>query len=128
LFHHHSDDRKLNLIFFPTLTHVPSFVKKAMDYTSCPIAAAAPSVLKAAFTKETDFFAQRGIKYLDPACSMIEPTLLRRQLFECFRAHLDVTENESDFACDEARKALNKLDVEMEAKGKAILEQVEKED
>ena len=31
LFHHHTDERKLNLIFFPTLTHVPSFVEKAMD-------------------------------------------------------------------------------------------------
>ena len=38
-----------------------------MDYTSCPIVAGAPNVLKAAFTKEIDFFAQRGIKYLDPA-------------------------------------------------------------
>ena len=128
LFHHHTEERKLNLIFFPTLTHVPSFVKKAMDYTSCPIVAGAPNVLKAAFTKEIDFFAQRGIKYLDPACSMIEPTLLRKQLFECFREHLDITEDESDFACDEAWQAMKKLDVEMEAKGKTILEQVEKED
>jgi activator of 2-hydroxyglutaryl-CoA dehydratase/predicted nucleotide-binding protein (sugar kinase/HSP70/actin superfamily) len=128
LFHHHSDERKLDLIFFPTLTHVPSFVKKAMDYTSCPIVAGAPNVLKAAFTKETDFFAQRGITYLDPACSMIEPTLLRRQLFQAFGPHLGMTEDENDFACDEAWGALRKLDVEMEAKGKAILEQVEKED
>ena len=37
--------------------------------------AGAPNVLKAAFTKEIDFFGQRGIKYLDPACSMIEPAL-----------------------------------------------------
>jgi activator of 2-hydroxyglutaryl-CoA dehydratase/predicted nucleotide-binding protein (sugar kinase/HSP70/actin superfamily) len=128
LFHHHTPERKLNLIFFPTLTHVPSFVQKAMDYTSCPIVAGAPNVLKAAFTKETDFFAQRGIKYLDPACSLIEPNLLRRQLFQAFGPHLDITEDESDFACDEAWQALKKLDVEMEAKGRAILDQVEKED
>jgi activator of 2-hydroxyglutaryl-CoA dehydratase/predicted nucleotide-binding protein (sugar kinase/HSP70/actin superfamily) len=128
LFHHHSAERPLQFIFFPTLTHVPSFVTKAMDYTSCPIVAGAPNVLKAAFTKEIDFFAQRGIKYLDPACSMIEPTLLRRQMFECFRDHLEITEDESDFACEEAWKAMKKLDVEMEAKGRAILEQVEKDD
>src|SRR6185295_15267592 len=103
-------------------------VVNAMDQTSCPIVAGAPNVLKAAFTKETDFFAQRGIKYLDPACSMIEPTLLRRQLFEAFAPHLGMTEDESDFACDEAWEAMKKLDIEMEAKGKAILEQVEKED
>jgi len=39
-----------------------------------------------------------------------------------------MTEDESDFACDEAFAAMRKLDVEMEAKGKAILEQVEKDD
>ncbi|HEY2899780.1 MAG TPA: BadF/BadG/BcrA/BcrD ATPase family protein [Polyangia bacterium] len=128
IFHHHTPERPLNFIFFPTLTHVPSFVKKGMDYTSCPIVAGAPNVLKAAFTKEVDFFATRGIKYLDPACALIEPNLLRKQLFECFREHLGITEDESDFACDQGFEALRKLDVEMEAKGKTILEQVEKED
>jgi activator of 2-hydroxyglutaryl-CoA dehydratase/predicted nucleotide-binding protein (sugar kinase/HSP70/actin superfamily) len=131
LFHHHTQDsggRKLKYIFFPTLTHVPSFVKKAMDYTSCPIVAGAPNVLKAAFTKEVNFFEQRGITYLDPACSMIEPNLLRKQLFECFRDRLEITEDESDFACDEAWKAMEKLDVDMQAKGRAVLDAVEKDD
>jgi len=128
LFHHHSEERPLKYIFFPTLTHVPSFVKKAMDYSSCPIVAGAPNVLKAAFTKEVNFFEQRGITYLDPACSMIEPHLLRKQLFESLQKHLDLTEDESDFACDEAWKAMEKLDVDIQAKGRAVLEAVEKED
>ena len=128
LFHHHSEERPLQMIFFPTLTHVPSFVKNAMDYASCPIVAGAPNVLKAAFTKEVDFFAERGIKYLDPACSLIEPTLLRRQLFTCFQELLGITEDESDFACDEAFEALRLLDVEMEKRGRSVLDQVEAED
>ena len=128
LFHHHTPEKPLAYIFFPTLTHIPSFVKNAMDYTSCPIVAGAPNVLKAAFTKEVDFFAERGIKYLDPACSLIEPNLLRRQLFSCFRDLLEITEDESDFACDEAFEALRRLDVEMETRGRALLDQVEKED
>jgi len=128
LFHHHEPDKPLSYIFFPTLTHIPSFVKNAMDYTSCPIVAGAPNVLKAAFTKEIDFFAERGIKYLDPACSLIEPNLLRRQLFSTFRDLLEVTEDESDFACDEAFEALRRLDVEMEKRGRAVLDQVEKDD
>ncbi|HVR62996.1 MAG TPA: acyl-CoA dehydratase activase-related protein, partial [Polyangia bacterium] len=128
LFHQHRADRPLQFIFFPTLTHIPSFVKKGMDYSSCPIVAGAPNVLKAAFTKEVDFFAQRGIKYLDPACSLIEPNLLRKQLWNCLREHLEITEDESDFACDQGFLALRKLDAEMEAKGRAILDQVERED
>jgi activator of 2-hydroxyglutaryl-CoA dehydratase/predicted nucleotide-binding protein (sugar kinase/HSP70/actin superfamily) len=127
IFHHHTEEKPLKYIFNPVLTHIPSFVKNAMDYTSCPIVAGAPNVLKAAFTKEVDFFATRGIKYLDPAVTMTEPLLLRRQLFEAFRDALDITEDESDFACDEAWAAINKCDDEMQAKGRAILEQVEAE-
>ncbi|HEY8924919.1 MAG TPA: BadF/BadG/BcrA/BcrD ATPase family protein [Polyangia bacterium] len=128
LFHHHSDEKPLKAIFFPTLTHIPSFVKNAMDYASCPIVAGAPNVLKAAFTKEVDFFETRGIKYFDPACSLIEPSLLRRQLFQAFKDFLEITEDESDFAVTEAFEALRRLDVEMERRGRAVLDQVEAED
>jgi activator of 2-hydroxyglutaryl-CoA dehydratase/predicted nucleotide-binding protein (sugar kinase/HSP70/actin superfamily) len=127
LFHHHSEDKPLKYIFNPVLTHIPSFVKNAMDYSSCPIVAGAPNVLKASFTKEIDFFAQRGIRYLDPACTMTEPFLLRKQLFEALREALDITEDESDFACDEAWTAMRKCDEEMQAKGRLILDQVEAE-
>jgi activator of 2-hydroxyglutaryl-CoA dehydratase/predicted nucleotide-binding protein (sugar kinase/HSP70/actin superfamily) len=128
LFHQHNAERPLQYIFFPVLTHIPSFVAHAQDQSSCPIVQGTPNVMKAAFTKEVDFFAQRGITYLDPALSMIEPHLLRRQIFACFRDHLQITEDESDFACDQAWAAMRKLDEEMEAKGRALLEKIEKED
>lgn len=127
LFHHHSDEKKLHYVFFPCITHVPPGLNKVMDTTSCPIVAGAPEVMKAAFTKETDFFAVRGIKYLDPACSFVERTLLKRSLYECFGPLLDVTEDESDFACDQGWKAMDKLDEELQERGKKILEQVEQE-
>jgi activator of 2-hydroxyglutaryl-CoA dehydratase/predicted nucleotide-binding protein (sugar kinase/HSP70/actin superfamily) len=127
LFHHHSDEKPLHFIFNPVLTHIPSFVKNTQDFASCPIVQGSPNVLKAAFTKEVDFFGQRGIKYLDPACSMIEPHLFRRQMFQAFAEHLEITEDESDFAVEEGFAALAKLDVELEAKGRALLEEVERE-
>jgi activator of 2-hydroxyglutaryl-CoA dehydratase/predicted nucleotide-binding protein (sugar kinase/HSP70/actin superfamily) len=127
LFHHHSDEKPLQFIFNPTLTHVPSFVKNAQDYSSCPIVAGSPNVLKAAFTKEVDFFTQRGITYLDPACTLIEPHLLKKQLFGALRDHLGMTEDESDFAVDEGFAALAKLDEEMEKKGRALLDEIEQD-
>jgi predicted nucleotide-binding protein (sugar kinase/HSP70/actin superfamily) len=83
--------------------------------------------MKAAFTKETDFFAQRGIEYLDPAMTFTEPMLMKRQLFECFGPKLEITEDENDFAVDQAWKALDIVDQDLQKKGKAILEQVEEE-
>ncbi|HVZ32732.1 MAG TPA: BadF/BadG/BcrA/BcrD ATPase family protein, partial [Polyangiaceae bacterium] len=127
LFHTHKKN-PLDAIFFPILTHVPSFVKHAMDYASCPIVAGTPDVIKAAFTKEQDFFATRGIKFLDPAFSFNEPVRMKRRLFEEFRELLEITEDESDFAADEGLRALERFDQDIQAQGKAVLEQVEAED
>jgi len=124
LFHKHQQ-APLDAIFFPILTHVPSFVTGAVDYASCPIVAGTPDVMKAAFTKEQDYFANRGIRYLAPAFSFAEPTLLKRDLFEAFRDVLDITEDESDFAAAEALAALDRFDQDLQEKGKAILDQVE---
>jgi predicted CoA-substrate-specific enzyme activase len=130
LFHHHAPDEKkpLKYIFFPCLTHVQNFVADTMDNASCPIVAGAPDVMKAAFTKEVDFFATRGIEFLDPAVSFMEPSLLARRMFETWGPRLGVTEDENDHACREAFKALTIFDNDVQNKGRAILDTVEAED
>ncbi len=127
LFHHHSEDKRLHYIFFPILTHVPSFGEGVMDKTSCPIVAGVPDVMKAAFTKEIDFFAQRGIEYLDPALTFSEMHLTARRMFETWGPRLGITEDESDHAHREAMHALEQFDRDLQEKGRAILETVEAE-
>lgn len=127
LFHHHSEEKKLNYIFFPILTHVPSFGENVMDKTSCPIVAGVPDVMKAAFTKEVDFFATRGIEYLDPAVTFAELHLTARRMFETWGPRLGVTEDESDHAHREAVRALAQFEHDVQEKGRAILETVEAE-
>ncbi len=130
LFVKHEPEKKrpLNYIFFPILTHVDTFLKNTMDTACCPIVAGAPEVMKAAFTKEVDFFATRNIEYFDPALSFAEPLLLRRRLFEIFGERFGITEDENDHAVKEAWKALREFDRDVEEKGRAILETVEEED
>jgi predicted nucleotide-binding protein (sugar kinase/HSP70/actin superfamily) len=99
-----------------------------MDNASCPIVAGAPEVMKAAFTKEVDFFATRGIEFIDPALSFVEPTLMHRRMFETFGPRLGITEDENDFACKEGWKALEAFDLDLQDKGRAILDTVEDED
>jgi predicted nucleotide-binding protein (sugar kinase/HSP70/actin superfamily) len=127
LFHHHTDEKKLSYIFFPILTHVPSFGEGVMDKTSCPIVAGVPDVMKAAFTKEVDFFAQRGIEYLDPALTFAEMTLTARRMFETWGPRLGITEDESDHAHREGMRALDQFERDLQEKGRAILETVEAE-
>jgi activator of 2-hydroxyglutaryl-CoA dehydratase/predicted nucleotide-binding protein (sugar kinase/HSP70/actin superfamily) len=128
LFDQHTEKRPLKFIFFPILTHVPNWIVDTVDNASCPIVAGCPDVMKAAFTKEVDFFAQRGIEYLDPALSFVEPTLMHRRMFETFGPRLGVTEDENDFACKEGWKALNAFETDLQDKGRAILDTVESED
>ncbi|MEZ4394663.1 MAG: BadF/BadG/BcrA/BcrD ATPase family protein [Polyangiales bacterium] len=127
LFHHHQPKKKLDYIFYPILTHVPSFLDGVMDNASCPIVAGAPDVMKAAFTKEVDFFAQRGIEYLDPALTFSETNLTARRMFETWGPRLGITEDESDHAHREALKALKAFDEDLQHKGRAILDTVEDE-
>lgn len=127
LFKHHREKRPLDAIFFPCITHIPTPIKNVMDSASCTIVAGTPNVIKAAFTKEVDFFKARGITYFDPAVTFSEPNLLKSQLYEAFKDFLQITEDESDFAVSEAWKAMKLFDQEMEEKGRIILEQVEKE-
>jgi activator of 2-hydroxyglutaryl-CoA dehydratase/predicted nucleotide-binding protein (sugar kinase/HSP70/actin superfamily) len=124
LFREH-ERRPLTHIFFPSITHVPSFVESVMDTASCPIVAGTPKVMRAAFTKETDFFKERGIDYMDTAVTFTEPLLLARSLFESWGEILGVTEDENDFAIAEGFAALDRFDQQLETRGRAILDELE---
>jgi activator of 2-hydroxyglutaryl-CoA dehydratase/predicted nucleotide-binding protein (sugar kinase/HSP70/actin superfamily) len=117
----------LDFIFFPCLTHIPSYVSNVMDTASCPIVAGAPNVMKAAFTKEIDFFKRAGIEYVDPALTLVERNLFNDQMFRAWGARLGLTRDECDHACVEGFKALDAFDLQIQEKGKNILETVERE-
>ena len=122
-----SAKKQLDYIFFPCITHMPTFVEGVMDSTSCPIVAGAPNVMKAAFTKEIDFFARAGIEYLDTAVTLQEPNYFALQMFEAWGERLGVTEDENDHACREAFHAMELFDREMQQKGMELLEKLEAE-
>lgn len=126
LFTHHAK-QPLDCIFFPSITHIPTFVEQVMDTACCPIVAGTPKVMRATFTKEKDYFGERGIQYFDTAVSLNEPNLLKQKLFDEFAPLLEMTQDESDFAVDQAFKALAEFDAMLQEKGRAILQQVKAE-
>jgi len=119
------EKQKLDYIYFPCITHMPTFVAGVQDSTSCPIVAGAPKVMRAAFTKEVDFFARAGLEYVDAAATLNEPHYFARQMFETWGARLGVTEDESDHAVREAWTAMRLFDEEMEKRGLELLETLE---
>ncbi|MCX5741496.1 MAG: acyl-CoA dehydratase activase-related protein, partial [Proteobacteria bacterium] len=126
LFKHH-EKKALDYIFFPSITHVPTFIVNQMDTTSCPVVSGTPKVIRAAFTKETDFFAERKITYLDTAVTLNEKLMCKKQMFNEFGPLLGLTEDESDFAIEQAFKAIDAFEDEMQRKGKEILGEVMRE-
>ena len=131
IFHAHTDEKRrrgpLNFIYYPCITHMPTWVKNTMDNASCPIVAGSPNVVKAAFTKEVDFFAREGIEYVDASVTFTERNFLKKRLFETWGPRLGVTEDESDWAVDEGFAAWAAFDHKMQEKGRAIIEEVERE-
>jgi activator of 2-hydroxyglutaryl-CoA dehydratase/predicted nucleotide-binding protein (sugar kinase/HSP70/actin superfamily) len=119
--------KKLSHIFFPCLTHLPTFVESAMESTACPIVSGAPKVMRAAFTKEIDFFAREGVEYVDPAFTLTEPNYFARQMFGAWGDRLGITEDENDHACREGFRALRLFDEEMQRRGLEVLEKLEAE-
>lgn len=126
LFEHHVK-KPINIIFFPAITHIPTFVEGVMDTACCPIVSGTPKVINAAFRKEQDFFAARDITYVDTAVSLNEPLLLKRRMFESFAPLLSMTEDENNFAVDQAFTALNKFDQHMQDKGRQMLDAIERD-
>lgn len=120
-------ERPLDFLFFPCLTHVPSFVRGLPDTTACPIVAGVPKVMRAAFTQEVDHFAREGVVYVDPAISLCEPHFMKQQMFEAWGERLGVTRDENDFAVDEGWAALRAFDSEMQRRGMQLLAQLEDE-
>ncbi|MCA9700062.1 MAG: CoA activase, partial [Myxococcales bacterium] len=129
LFHQHQPEKKrgLNYIYFPVKTFIPNFVSDTLNNGACPVVAGTPNVMRAAFTKETDFFATRGIEYIDDPINMDAHNFLKKNLFETWGPRLGITEDESDFAVAQGFKALQAFDADVQEKGRAILDTVEAE-
>jgi activator of 2-hydroxyglutaryl-CoA dehydratase/predicted nucleotide-binding protein (sugar kinase/HSP70/actin superfamily) len=132
IFHAHEDEKRrrgpLDYIYYPCMTHIPTFLNNVMDTAACPIVAGSPLVIKSAFTKEVDFFERAGIEYISDAVTFTEPNLLKKRMFETWGERLGITRDESDWAVDQGYAALGRFDEILEEKGKAIIEQMERED
>ena len=121
LFNRHSTDRPLDYVFFPTVVQGVGGLPGVPNY-ACPVVTGTPNVLKAAFTKESDYFAARGIEYIDGAVNFADRVILKAQLFAMWGGRMNLTRHESDFAVEAGFRSLTAFEEEMGGEGKAILE------
>ena len=127
LLHRKQTRKPLNYLWFPCITHIDTFVAHTRGRSTCPIVAGTPKVVRAAFTKEKDFFAQAGVEYIDEVLDFDDRQLLSHQLYECWGDRIGVTRDESDWACSQGWAALEAVDAALQRRGREVLEQVERE-
>lgn len=121
----HHQRKPLHAIWFPSLTHLPSFVSHTMDTTTCPIVAGTPNVVKAAMTKEHNQFQQAGINYIDQPIDLNNQQLLEQQLWQSWGTTLRITKDENRWAMQQALITQQTFDAVIQKKGREILEWAE---
>ena len=71
---------------------------KVVGNNACPTVTATPETVKAAFTKESDVFAEHNVKYLDPILNFSDRKLFAYQMFQAWQPVLGLSEEENDRA------------------------------
>src|SRR3954470_7223679 len=121
--------KKLDIIFFPMIDSLPTFLYKTQSSRACPTVTATPASVKAAFTKEGDIFAEKGVKWMDTLTCLHDEKILRRQMYDDWKDILGLSEEENFKAVREGQKAMLKFDNEiMRGMARETLKTLEKED
>jgi predicted nucleotide-binding protein (sugar kinase/HSP70/actin superfamily) len=122
--------RKIDILFSPMIYSLDSFLLgHVSDSLACPRVMAAPETIKAGFIKETDVFAENGIRHISPLVTMAEPKLVPRQLYESLADVLDgLTPEETGEAVQEGYRTLRAFNAALRAKSRKMLEWCARED
>jgi activator of 2-hydroxyglutaryl-CoA dehydratase/predicted nucleotide-binding protein (sugar kinase/HSP70/actin superfamily) len=121
------EKKPLDVIFFPMIDDLPSELVKTQDCRACPTVTATPEAVKAAFTKEGDLFAKKGIRYLCPLVNVAQPLLFARQMMAAFEDVLGLSEKENRRAVEAGYKALDEYVVSIRRQAREVLDQLETE-
>ncbi len=119
--------RALDVIVFPQVDSMETWLSGSVGSRACPTVVGSADTTRAAFVKEADIFAQKGIKLVIPFVQMAERRLCKRQMLQYFRDILGLSEEENSRAVDEGFRAQDNFFVNHRRDGRAILEQLERD-
>ncbi len=88
--------KPLQVIFFPMFDVLASPLVNTKGHNACPTVSVTPETVEAAYTKETDLFAEHGIRYVHPLVNLTDHKLFARQMFQAWAPILGLSEEEND--------------------------------
>ncbi len=120
--------KPLDAIFFPMFDVLSTKLVNTRANNGCPTASITPETVEAAYTKETDLFAQRGIQYVHPLVNLSHRTLFARQMFQAWEPLLGVSEKENQRAVAVGFRELERYEAGLRRRSREVLDQLEAED
>jgi predicted nucleotide-binding protein (sugar kinase/HSP70/actin superfamily) len=95
---------------------------------ACPTVTATPETVKAAFTKESDIFAENGVLYLDPILNLQDQKICADQMYKALGPILGLSREENERALEIGFKALEACESDIRRQARETLDQLERED
>src|ERR1700751_165571 len=92
--------KPLNAIWFPMYDVLHTPLVNLTGSNACPTVTATPETVKAAFTKESDIFAENGVLYLDPILNLQDQKICADQMYKTWGPVLGVSREENERALD----------------------------
>lgn len=119
--------KPLDLIFFPMVDMLHTPLANLQGANACPTVAVTPNTVKAAFTKESNVFADLGIAYLDPLVNFADHTLLEQQLFQSLEPLLGLSPEENARAIDVGFRELAAYERSIRQRARDVLDEIERD-
>ena len=128
LLEHKHKKRKLDLIVFPQVDSMDTWLSSSVGARACPTVVGSADTTKAAFTKEEDLFVKNGILHIVPFVHMREPKLCKREMLGYFGDVLGLSEEENSKAVEAGYEAQSRFIRGLRDEGRKVLKQLEEED
>jgi activator of 2-hydroxyglutaryl-CoA dehydratase/predicted nucleotide-binding protein (sugar kinase/HSP70/actin superfamily) len=119
--------KPLQAIFFPMFDVLMSPLVNANGHNACPTVSVTPETVEAAYTKETDLFAERGIRYVHPLVNLSDHKLFARQMFQAWALILGLSEAENERAIEIGYRELGRFESSIRRRAREVLDQLESE-
>jgi predicted nucleotide-binding protein (sugar kinase/HSP70/actin superfamily) len=120
--------KPLNAIWFPMYDVLHSHLVNLTGSNACPTVTATPEVVKAAFTKESEIFAENNILYMDPILNLQDQKICADQMFKAWGPVLGLSREENERALEIGFKALAACESDIRRQARETLDQLERED
>jgi activator of 2-hydroxyglutaryl-CoA dehydratase/predicted nucleotide-binding protein (sugar kinase/HSP70/actin superfamily) len=119
--------KPLQAIFFPMFDVLLSPLVNAKGHNACPTVAVTPETVEAAYTKETDIFAEHGIRYIHPLVDLGDRKLFARQMFNAWAPILGLSKEENERAIEIGYREFEGFDSSIRRRAREVLDQLEAE-